>query len=126
MAQWVQNLPAVQDTQETWVRSLGWEDPLEEKKRQATPVFLPGESHDRGISQATVHGVTKSRTQLSRSRQGLGRGTKPPVKSIPWPCGCSLFSSTIFFSSSLPFPLPRTGSSLGWPFPTPPAISHGQ
>ena len=29
--------------QETWVRSLGWEDPLEEDK-QPTPVFLPGES----------------------------------------------------------------------------------
>ena len=23
------NLPPIQDTQETWVRSLGWEDPLE-------------------------------------------------------------------------------------------------
>ena len=30
MAQWVKNLPAMQGTQETWVRSLGWEDPLEE------------------------------------------------------------------------------------------------
>ena len=27
MAQWVKNLPAIQETQ---VRSLGWEDPLEE------------------------------------------------------------------------------------------------
>ena len=30
--------------QETWVRSLGWEDPLE-RKWQPTPVFLPGEPH---------------------------------------------------------------------------------
>ena len=30
--------------QETWVRSLGWEDPLE-KEWQPTPVLLPGESH---------------------------------------------------------------------------------
>ena len=29
---------------ETWVRSLGWEDPLEERAWQPTPVFLPGES----------------------------------------------------------------------------------
>ena len=29
MAQLVKNLPA---TQETWVRSLGWEDPLEKGK----------------------------------------------------------------------------------------------
>ena len=31
MAQWVKNLPAMQETQETWVPSLGWEDPLEKK-----------------------------------------------------------------------------------------------
>ena len=33
----------VQETEETRVGSLGWEDPLEEGV--ATPVFLPGESH---------------------------------------------------------------------------------
>ena len=38
---------AVQETQETWVRSLGWKHPLEEKW-QPTPVFLPGESHGHG------------------------------------------------------------------------------
>ena len=26
----VKNLPAMPETQETWVQSLGWEDPLEE------------------------------------------------------------------------------------------------
>ena len=31
MAQQVRNLPAMQETQETQVRSLGQEDPLEEK-----------------------------------------------------------------------------------------------
>ena len=31
MAQAVKNLPAMQETQETQVRSLGWEDPLEEE-----------------------------------------------------------------------------------------------
>ena len=30
MAQWVKNLPAMQETQEMMVRSLGWKDPLEE------------------------------------------------------------------------------------------------
>ena len=30
MAQRVKNLPAMQEMQEMWVRSLGWEDPLEE------------------------------------------------------------------------------------------------
>ena len=30
MAQGVKTLPAMQETQQTWVRSLGQEDPLEE------------------------------------------------------------------------------------------------
>ena len=34
-------LPALQ---ETWVRSLGWEDPWR-REWQPTPVFFPGESH---------------------------------------------------------------------------------
>ena len=39
-AQMVKNPPAVQ---ETWVRSLGWEDPWR-RAWQPTPVFSPGES----------------------------------------------------------------------------------
>ena len=31
MTQWVNNLPVMQETQETWVRSLGQEDPLEKE-----------------------------------------------------------------------------------------------
>ena len=31
MAQWIKNLPAVQETQETWVQSPGQEDPLEKE-----------------------------------------------------------------------------------------------
>ena len=41
MAQLVKNPPTMW---ETWVRSLGWEDPLE-KERLPTPVFWPGEFH---------------------------------------------------------------------------------
>ena len=40
MAQTVKGSPAMR---ETWVRSLGWEDPLE-KGMASTPVFWPGES----------------------------------------------------------------------------------
>ena len=43
VAQMVKNLPAMR---ETWIRSLGQEDPLE-KEIQSTPVSLPGESHGR-------------------------------------------------------------------------------
>ena len=39
----VKNSPAMQEKQEMWVQSLGWEDPLE--KEMATPVFLPEKSH---------------------------------------------------------------------------------
>ena len=38
----VKNPPAVQESQELWVRSLGQEDPRE---GQPTPVFLPEEPH---------------------------------------------------------------------------------
>ena len=41
MTQLVKNLPAMQ---ETWVQSLGWEDPWR-RAWQSTPVLLPGESH---------------------------------------------------------------------------------
>ena len=41
MAQTVKNLPPMQETQ---VRSLGWEDPLE-PEMQPTLVFLPGAFH---------------------------------------------------------------------------------
>ena len=44
VAQAVKSLPPMQ---KNWVHSLGQEDPLEEGM-QATPVFLPGESHGRG------------------------------------------------------------------------------
>ena len=41
VTQLVKHLPAMQ---ETWVQSLGWEDPLE-KETPPTPVFWPGEFH---------------------------------------------------------------------------------
>ena len=62
MAQMVKSLPAVQETQ---IRSLGWEDPLE-KGMVTTPVFLPGESHgQRKLTGYTVHGVANNWTPLS-------------------------------------------------------------
>ena len=59
VAQTVKNLPAMQ---ETWVQSLGWEDPWR-REWQPTPVFWPGEFHrQRSLAGYVVHGVTKSRT----------------------------------------------------------------
>ena len=51
----VKNLPAVL---ETWVRSLIWEDPVEEGMT-TTPVLLPGESPWRGPWWAAVCGVAE-------------------------------------------------------------------
>ena len=46
MAQWVKNLPAMQETQEREVQSLGQEDPRSWRgKWQPTLIFVPGKSH---------------------------------------------------------------------------------
>ena len=63
MAQMVKNLPAVQ---ETWVRSLSWEDPLEEGMAVHSSILAWRIPMDRGSWQATVHGVGKSQARLSR------------------------------------------------------------
>ena len=57
----VKNLPAMQ----TWVQSLGREDPPEEGVATLSSIFGWRIPMNRGAWQATVHGVTKSRTQLS-------------------------------------------------------------
>ena len=49
--------------QETQVWSLGWEDPW--RKDDSPLQYCLENSMDRGAWQAAVHGVTKSRTQLS-------------------------------------------------------------
>ena len=51
--------------QETWVRSLGWEDPLEEGTATHSSVLAWRIPMDRGAWEATVHGVAKSWTRLS-------------------------------------------------------------
>ena len=59
MAQTVKNLPAVQ---ETWVQSLGWEDPLEKEMVTHSSTLAWKSPMDGGAWRATVHGVAKSRT----------------------------------------------------------------
>ena len=53
--------------QETWIRSLGWEDPLEEGMATHSSIRAWRIPKDRGAWQATVHGVSESDTteQLS-------------------------------------------------------------
>ena len=60
VAQMAMNMPAMQ---ETWVRSLSWEDLLE--KGMATNSSILAWRIPWTEGRATVHEVTKSQTQLS-------------------------------------------------------------
>ena len=62
MVQMVKNLPAMQ---ETWVRSLDWEDPLEEVMATHSSILAWRIPMDRRAWWATVHEVAESWTQLS-------------------------------------------------------------
>ena len=59
MVQMVKNPPAMQ---ETWVLSLGWEDPLEEGMGTHSSILAQKIPVDIGAWWATVHGVPKSWT----------------------------------------------------------------
>ena len=74
MAQTVKHLPAVR---ETWVRSLGWEDPLEKEiaTHSSTIAWKIPWTEEPGRLYI-VHGVAKSRTRLSNF-------TTTKEKSVP-------------------------------------------
>ena len=55
----VKNLPSMW---ETWVQSLGWEDPLEEGMATHSSILAWRIPMDREAWQGTVHRVAKSRT----------------------------------------------------------------
>ena len=59
VAQTVKNPPTMQ---ETWVLSLGWEDPLENEMATHSNILAWEIPMNRGAWRATVHGVEKSRT----------------------------------------------------------------
>ena len=62
MAQPVKNPPAMW---ETWVQSMGGEDPLEEGMATHSCILAWRIPVDSGAWWATVHGIAKSWTQLS-------------------------------------------------------------
>ena len=62
VAQMVKNLPTVK---ETWLQSLGWEDPLEEGMANHSSILAWRIPMDRGAWWSTVHGVARSWTRLS-------------------------------------------------------------
>ena len=71
MAQTMNNLPAMP---ETWVLSLGGENPLEEGLATHSSILAGEIPMDRGAWQDTVRGCAKSRTQLSLNWSGLSKG----------------------------------------------------
>ena len=78
VAQLVKNLPAMW---ETWVRSLGWEDPLEKGKATPIPVFWPGEFHGLYIPWDHKESDTAERLSL----HCLQVGSTPPPELLS-PC----------------------------------------
>ena len=69
VAQLVKDAPAMR---ETWVQSLGWEDPLE-KGKVPTPVFWPKEFHGLYSPWGCKEWDTTERLSLSCLLFGLGR-----------------------------------------------------
>ena len=59
VAKTVKNPPAIR---ETWVQSLGWEDPLEEEMPTHSTVIAWRIPMGRGVWRAVVQGFAKSRT----------------------------------------------------------------
>ena len=53
----LKNLPAMR---KTWVRPLGWEDPLEEGMETHSSILAWKIPTDRGAWQTTVHGVASN------------------------------------------------------------------
>ena len=85
----VKNLPAMW---ETWVRFLGWEDPLEECMATHSSILAWRIPMDRGAWQATVPRVAKSWAQLSDTAQhGAGGGLVAELgltPGTPWTVAC--------------------------------------
>ena len=62
VAQMVKNPPAMW---ETWVRSLGWENPLEKGMASCFSILVWRIPKDRGAWLAAVHRITKNQTRMS-------------------------------------------------------------
>ena len=89
MAQTAKNPPAVW---ETWVWSLGWDDPLKEGMSTHSCILAWRIPVNRGAWWATDQGVAKSRTQLS----GLAQHNTGDPYSHPT---ARIYESTSFLSS---------------------------
>ena len=64
-----QRLKCLPPMWETWVQSLGWENPLEEGMATHSSILARRIPMDRGGWRVTVHRITKSWTRLSNYAQ---------------------------------------------------------
>ena len=62
----VKNLPAMQETQEVWVKSLGWEDSLEEEMATHSSILAGKILWTEELQLwATIHRIAENCTRLS-------------------------------------------------------------
>ena len=61
----VKNLPAMLETQEMWIHSLGWKDSPGGRHGNPPQYSCLEDPMDRGAWRATVHRTAKSLTRLS-------------------------------------------------------------
>ena len=90
----IKNLPAMQ---ETWVQSLGWEDPLEEGMATHSSILAWRIPMDRGAWWNTVYGLTKSRTQLTAKHSTAHREYSHQIMALfkSQGCLCPVYMSKI-------------------------------
>ena len=109
IAQWVKNPPAMQETQERWVQSLGWEYPSGKGNSSLCQYSCQKNPMDRGAWQATVHWL-QSRTRLREWACTVG----PRCSSTLYIILCLCWSSTPMpsLTSSLPTTHPHCHKSV--------------
>ena len=109
VSQMVKNPPGMW---ETWVRSLGWEDPLEEG-RQRTSLFLPGESHrQRSLAGCSPWGLKESDTTEGLSTAQCKLGFPAAVSGKEPACQCRTHERHGFDHSVGKIPWRRAGNAL--------------
>ena len=87
----VKNLPAMQ---ETWVQSLGCEDPLEVVMASHSSILAWRNPVGGGARSATVREVTKSCTQSDQVHTATPRQTTP-AQLLRWPSVQCVFNSCL-------------------------------
>ena len=97
VAYMVKNPPTVG---ETWLLSLGWEDPLEEGMTTNSSILAWRIPIDRGVWWATVHRVSKGWTQLKQINMHNSNTKNHPPLNLSWNCICIIFTLYFWKNSS--------------------------